>query len=69
MPNSIKKIVFKNDYYNQKLNCLPNSIELIELPYQYKLKIDKISNNLKKIKCSKNYEFINDFINIDIEYY
>ncbi len=69
LPNSIKKIVFKNDYHYFKLNNLPNNIELIELPKKYELKIDKIPKTLKKIKCSKDYEFKNDFVDIEIEYY
>jgi hypothetical protein len=69
LPNSLKKIVFNNGKYNKKLNNLPNSIELIELPEYYKLKIDKIPKKLKKIKCSKDYEFINDFVDIKIENY
>ena len=69
MVNSIKKIVFKNSHYNWELNNLPNSIEQLELPKEYKFSIEKIPNNLKKIICSDNYKFKNDYVGIRIEYY
>ncbi len=69
LPCSINSIVLKNENYNKKLNCLPNNIELIALPKYYNLKIEKIPDKLKKLKCSINYNFKNDFSNIEIEYY
>jgi len=67
--NSIKKIIIKNEHYNKKLNCLPDSVELLELPYYYKLKINKIPKGLKKIKCLYKYKFINNYANVEIEQY
>ena len=65
----MKKIVIYNKDYNQKLNNLPSSVELIKLPTNYKLKIDKIPKNFKKVICSKDYEFVDDFNDIEVEYY
>jgi len=61
LPISIKKIIFNNDNYDKELNNLPNSIEYIELPYNYKYQ--NISKKLKQIKCYENYKYINDFVN------
>ena len=70
LPSSIKKISFdKNSSYNKELNCLPNFIEIIELPYYYMNKILKIPLKLKKLVCHKKYIYINDYNNIDIEFY
>jgi len=69
LPSSIKKIVFKNNNYKKKLNCLPTNIELIELPEYYKLKIENIPKRLKKIICDKDYKFVDDYSNIEVEYY
>jgi hypothetical protein len=63
LPTGIKKIVFNNNcYYNRKFNCLPKSIEYIKLNVQYDKKISNIPANLKTLECSKDYKFINDFI-------
>ena len=64
LPTSIKKIIFY--HYNRELNNLPNSIEYIELPYNYDKKILNIPAKLKVIKCSKDYKYINDFINYQV---
>jgi hypothetical protein len=70
LPNSIKIIKLLNSCYNKKLNNLPDSIQFIALPCCYELPIDKFSNDLKKIKCYKNYKYINDFIDkYEILYY
>jgi len=62
LPNSIKKIKFySNSQYNKELNCLPNSIEYLKLPKEYNKKISKIPTGLKKISCSKNYLWTDDF--------
>ena len=70
LPNGCKKIIFyNNSHFNKQLNCLPNSIEYIELNTYYKLKIDKFPLHLKKIKCSKQYKFINDLSNYNLTTY
>jgi len=55
--------------YNKELNCLPNKLEILQLPEKYILPIKKIPRGLKKIICDKNYPFINDFTGIEIEAY
>ena len=70
LPTSIKKISFDiNSHYNKELNCLPNFVEIIKLPRNYNKKILKIPKKLKKIICSKDYKFIKDFDNLNIETY
>ena len=67
LPNSIKKISF--DYYgdyDKKLNCLPEFVEYLELNRDYNNKIKKFPLNLKIIKCSKNYKYIDDFKDYNI---
>ena len=68
MPNSIKKISFLkyNPYYNKNLNCLPESVEYIKLPQNYKLQIKKFPLNLKTIECEKEYSFVNDFSKYEV---
>jgi hypothetical protein len=48
---------------------LPKGIELLELPSEYNISITNIPQGLKKIICSKNYKFIDDFSNFEIETY
>jgi hypothetical protein len=63
LPNKIKKIVFYHEcIYNKELNCLPKSIEHIQLNFCYNKKISNIPSNLKTLKCSKNYYYIDNFI-------
>ena len=56
---SIVKIIF-HEYcdYNKELNCLPNSVELIQLPKKYNLLIVNKPKKLKKIICSNNYIYL-----------
>ena len=62
LPNSIKKISFYYDSrYNNELNCLPEFVEYLELGKDYDKKITKFPLNLKTIKCSKYYKYIDDF--------
>ena len=62
LPNSIKKISFDNySEYDKELNCLPEFIEYLELGKDYDKKITKFPLNLKTIKCSKYYKYIDDF--------
>jgi hypothetical protein len=64
LPTGIKKIRFHRDCkYNGELNCLPKSINHIQLNKCYNKKITNIPKELIKIECAKNYQFINDFIN------
>jgi len=48
---------------------LPNKLEILELPYMYNKQIKNISPKLKKIICSIKYEFIEDFVGIEVEVY
>jgi hypothetical protein len=67
LPNSIKKISFdKTSKYYKPLNNLPYGLELLKLPVKYNKKI-KLPSGIKKIICSKDYEFINDLIESDIK--
>ena len=68
LPSSIKKISFyEGSLYNKELNCLPNGLEILQLPKQYNLQIKNIPRGLKKIICDKDYPFINDFANLEVE--
>ena len=50
LPSLIKEIQFyRYSNYNNELNCLPNSVELIILPEKYNKQIKKIPKNIKKI--------------------
>ena len=66
LPSSIKKIIF-NKYtgYNKSLNNLPNSVKILILPLNYNLKISNIPLKLKTMTCSKNYKYMNDFVNLE----
>ncbi len=67
LPTSIKTIKLNTFKYNQELNCLPISIEYLKLNESYNKKISNIPKGLKKIVCSKNYPFINDFADLIVE--
>ena len=70
LPNSIIHLTFeKLSKYNNELNCLPNFVEQIELPVGYSKQIKKFPIQLKKIICSKNYKFLEDFKNYLIKTY
>ncbi len=63
LPNSIKNLIFdKSSRYDKEINGLIDTIEYIELPKYYNKKILNIPKNLKKIKLSTKYKFINNFI-------
>lgn len=68
LPTGIKKLIFGSEY-NCELNCLPNTIEYIALAETYELEIKSKPANLKTIKCSKNYKFLDDFSNYNVEFY
>ena len=53
--------------YNRDLS--PNELEILRLPSKYNLQIQNIPKKLKKLICSKNYPFINDFVGIEVETY
>jgi hypothetical protein len=59
----------KESYYNKELNNLPSSLEILVLPENYSLKIKNIPKELKSIKLSKDYKFINDFVDYKVETY
>ena len=72
LPTSIKIIEFNHRYfynYDHELNCLPYSIECLKLSKLYDKKISNIPKGLKKIVCSKDYKFIDDFNNLITETY
>ncbi len=51
------------------LNDLPNGIKFIELSVDYNKPLLNIPINLKTIKCSKDYEFIENLTDLNIEYH
>jgi hypothetical protein len=62
LPNGIISIGFcESSVFARELNCLPNSLEIIELPMKYDKKILNIPKNLKKIICSSDCKFANNF--------
>ena len=68
LPSSIKKISFgKESYYNKELNCLPSGLEILQLPIYYNLQIKNIPRGLKKLICDTDYQFINDFVCLEVE--
>ena len=70
LPSSIKKISFDvNSQYNLDLNCLPYFTEIIKLNEYYNKPIKNIPYGLKKLICSSNYKYINDFVNYEVETY
>jgi len=70
LPSSIKKIIFnKKSYHNKELNCLPNGLEIIGSQAKYKHQIQNMHPKLKKLICSKDYSFINNFSGIEVKIY
>ncbi len=69
LPDSLEELIL-NENFNLPLNNLPNSIKFIQLPKYYnKQPLLNIPINLKTIKCSTSYRFIEHFTYYDIEYY
>ena len=65
LPNSIKKIKFDiKSQYNKKLNNLPIGLEYLELGEYFDNPIINIRSNLLTIKCSKNYKYISNYLNM-----
>ena len=60
LPNSITHLTF-GEKFNHSLNNLPDVLEYLYLSINYNQKISNIPKGLKKIKCFKNYKYINDF--------
>ena len=48
---------------------MPKKLELLQLPKKYKQEIKNIPNGLKKVICSKDYKYINNFKDLEIETY
>ena len=70
LPSSLKKLTFNEDSkYDKELNCLPKKLELLQLPFEYKLEIKNVPNGLNKVICSEDYEYINNFKGLKIETY
>jgi len=59
----------KTSHYIKELNCLPNRLEILQLPKKYNLQIKNIPLGLKKLICSKDYTYIENFDGIEVEIY
>jgi len=72
--SNIKNFLLKSRDFNKKATnkniqnyiilyilLVPNFVELIRLPKNYNLSIVNKPKELKKIICSKNYIYLNDF--------
>jgi hypothetical protein len=74
LPNGLISIkIFDIDLfpsYDLDINCLPNSVCEITLPFYYSKEIKKLPLNLKKIFCSEFYKYIDELKlkNINIEF-
>jgi hypothetical protein len=68
LPNSLEELIL-NQNFNLMLNDLPNSIKFIQFSRYYDKPLLNIPINLKTIICSKNYKFIENLTNLNIEYY
>ena len=70
LPSSIKKITFSTySTYDEKLNCLPNGLLILQLPLSYNHQILNIPRTLTKLICSSDYPFTNDFYTACVETY
>ena len=58
--SSLNKLIIENENYVHELNCLPNNIEYLQLPYYYNKEIKKYPKQLKTIKCYKDYKYIDE---------
>lgn len=65
---SVDKIIINNFNYNQELNCLPEYLEYLKLPYNYEIKLSKIPKNLKILYCHQKYRWKHNFKNYIKEY-
>jgi hexokinase len=62
LPSGMKEIIIlEHCEYNNELNCLPKSIEIIKLNKLYNKKISNIPKQLKTLVCYEKYNFIDDF--------
>ena len=67
-PNEFQQLRFDDtEKYIENSNCLPNSVEEIQLPFLYDKCIEKIPSKLKKIICDEKYKFIDLMKDIGIE--
>ena len=55
--------------FDKELNCLPNFVESLQLPKKYNKKILNLPKELKEIMCSKDYEYVSNFTNLNMIYY
>ena len=70
LPTSLRKITFtRYCNYNKELNCLPNFVEFLQLPEKYDKKILRLPEKLNQIVCSKDYKYVSDFANLNVQYY
>jgi hypothetical protein len=46
---------------------LPSSITHLTLGYYFNQKVENFPKELKKIKCSKEYKYLKDFKNYEVE--
>jgi hypothetical protein len=65
LPSSITHLIF-DKYFDQSLNNLPRFTEFIKLPENYNNKIFNIPKRLKTIECYEKYEYLNDFVDLEI---
>jgi hypothetical protein len=70
LPSSIKKLTFyEYSNYNLELSNLPKFIEIIQLGRYYNKKILSELKYLKKLICSNEYAYKNDFDNLIVQTY
>ena len=56
LPGSVKKLIFStNSNFNQQLDCLPNCLQYLLLPINYKCQIDNLPNSLKYLELYSKY--------------
>lgn len=68
LPNQLKKLKLCDKFkckHIKNIDNLPNSIEFIELNYNFNGRIRNIPNKLTKVKIKSNYKFQSDFANCE----
>jgi hypothetical protein len=61
--NFYQKVLFE---ILMTINNLPRFTEFIKLPKNYKNKIFNIPKRLKAKECYEKYEYLNDFVDLEI---